>query len=306
MSFEKIDTELLETVANLHSVPQGAYNIRKNGESIARKSSANIDIVTTASGDGIDIKIKNDTKNESVHIPVILTQSGLTESVCNNFYIGDDCIVTIVAGCGIHSTGSKLSSHSGIHRFYIGKNSQIKYIEKHFGSGRSVSKEMHPETIIEIGENSVFEMETAQLGGISRSIRKTSVSLLKNATVNINEKILTEDSQIAETYFNADMKGENSSAHIVSRAVAKGNSVQKFKSVLNGEVKCFGHTECDCIVMDNAKVFDTPEVNALSTDASLIHEAAIGKIAGEQILKLMTLGLSEEEAQNQIIKGFLG
>lgn len=306
MELNNVDNELLGIVADLHSVPQGAFNIRKNGKSIARSSSASIEIETNSTGDGINIKIKDGTRNESVHIPVILTQSGLTESVRNDFFIGDNCDITIIAGCGIHNGGDKLSSHSGIHHFFIGTNSKVKYIEKHFGVGKLEKQEMHPETIINIGVNSVFEMETSQLGGISNSIRKTSATLADNASLNINEKILTENRQAAETDFFAELNGKNSSAHIVSRAVAKGESVQKFKSILNGKEKCFGHTECDCIVMDKAKVFATPEVNALSTDASLIHEAAIGKIAGEQITKLMTLGLTEEEAQNQIIKGFLG
>ena len=305
MELNRIDSELLQAVAELHSVPQGAYNIRKDGKSVGRSSSANIDISTNETGSGLIIRIKDNTQNESVHIPVIITQSGLTESVTNDFYIGDNCSVTIVAGCGIHNNGESLSSHSGIHRFFIGANSKIKYLEKHLGIGQTLNREMHPETIIEIGENSSFDMDTSQLVGLSKSIRKTKVIAHKNASVNINEKILTEGEQVADTYFIADLKGDNASAHIVSRAVAKGKSKQTFKSILNGENKCFGHTECDCIVMDEAKVFATPEVNALSTEASLIHEAAIGKIAGEQITKMMTLGLTEEEAQNQIIKGFL-
>ena len=305
MELQKIDNELLTAVADLHSVPQGAYNLRKDGKSVGRATTSNIDIATNDNGDGLIIKIKDNTINESVHIPVIITQSGLTESVKNDFYIGENCSVTIVAGCGIHNSGDKLSSHSGIHKFVIGKNSKVKYMEKHLGLGKLLKTEMHPETIIELGENASFDMDTTQLGGITKSVRKTSLVAHKNSSININEKILTEDKQIAETYFVADLKGENSSAHIVSRAVAKGDSKQTFKSIVNGENKCFGHTECDCIVMDNAKVFAIPEVNALSTEASLIHEAAIGKIAGEQIIKLMTLGLTEEEAQNQIIKGFL-
>ena len=306
MQLNNIDNELLKVVADLHSVPQGAYNIRKDGKAIGRQSSANIAIETNDTGDGIIIKVKSETQNESIHIPVILTQSGLTESVRNDFYIGENCNVTIVAGCGIHNGGDKLSAHSGIHSFYIGKKSKVKYIEKHFGTGKKSLNEMHPETVIELDEGAVFDMETSQIGGISNSVRKTKTVLGKGSSVNINEKILTEDSQYAETHFLAELAGEDCSAHIVSRAVAKGDSKQIFKSVLNGKEKCFGHTECDCIVMDNAQVFATPEVNALSTEASLIHEAAIGKIAGEQIVKLMTLGLTEEEAQNQIIKGFLG
>lgn len=299
------DKKLLEMVADLHKVPMGAYNIRKNGKSVLRNSSENILIETNEDNTGINIKIKDGTRNESVHIPVILSESGLIESVRNDFYIGKNCDVVIVAGCGIHNCGKQLAEHSGVHRFFIKENSKVKYVEKHFGDGDGADRIMNPTTEITIGNNSVFEMETTQISGIDTTMRRTSAVLSENATLNITEKILTEGNQNATTNFVADLDGENSSCHIVSRAVAKGSSVQSFKSVLNGKNQSFGHTECDAIVMDNAKVFATPEVNALNTNASLIHEAAIGKIAGEQIIKLKTLGLTEEEAENLIINGFL-
>lgn len=299
------DKKLLEIVADMHEVPMGAYNIRKNGKSVMRNSSEHIIIETNEDNTGINIHIKDGTKNESVHIPVLLAESGLVESVRNDFYVGKNCDVVIVAGCGIHNTGKKLSEHSGVHRFFIKENSKVKYIEKHYGYGSGGDRVINPSTVVNIGDNSSFDMNTVQISGIDTAMRRTEVVLGKNATLNISEKILTENNQNANTLFVADLEGENSSCHIVSRAVAKGSSVQSFKSVLNGKNKCFGHTECDAIVMDNSKVFATPEVNALSTDASLIHEAAIGKIAGEQIIKLKTLGLTEQEAENLIINGFL-
>lgn len=305
MELEKVDKELLQIVADLHQVPQGAYNIRKNGKSVGRSSSANITIETNNENTGINIIIAPNTQNESVHIPVILSESGLQDMVKNDFFVGDNSCVTIVAGCGIHNDGKFASAHNGIHRFFVGKNCNVTYIEKHFGEGKNDYNQMNPETIIQVGENSVFKMETTQIGGIARTERNTSAIVEKNAKLDINEKILTELEQKANTKFVCELNGKNSSARIVSRAVAKNNSVQHFKSVLNGKNECFGHTECDCIIMDNANVYADPEVNAFNANASLIHEAAIGKIAGEQILKLMTLGLTEAEAQEKIIKGFL-
>lgn len=300
-----IDKELLEKTAELHDIPVGAYNIRKNGESIGRASTKNIIIETNAEKSGINIIIKPNTKNESVHIPVILSAVGMTDVVKNDFFIGENSDVVIVAGCGIHADKNKKVEHDGIHRFFIGKNSKVKYIERHIGIGDGVNKVLNPVTEITMDENSEFEMETAQLSGVTSAERKTFATLGKNSKLRINEKILTEKTATATTEFVANLDGENSSAHIVSRAVAKDNSTQHFNSVLNGKNKCFGHTECDAIIVGDAKVFARPEVNALHPDSSLIHEAAIGKIAGEQIQKLLTLGLTEEEAQNQILKGFL-
>ena len=301
----KVDQELLRQTSELHAIPQGAYNIRKNGESVGRASTKNITIETNADNSGINILVKPNTKNESIHIPVILSSAGLTDVVKNDFYIGDNCDVTIVAGCGIHSTGNKKVEHDGIHRFFIGKNAKVKYVEKHIGTGAGNNKVLNPVTEITLDENAFFEMDTAQLSGVSLSERKTYATLKKNSKLKINEKILTEGNSTATTEFVADLVGENSSTHIVSRAVAKDSSVQHFNSTLNGKSKCFGHTECDAIIVGDAKVFAKPEVNALHPDSSLVHEAAIGKIAGEQIQKLLTLGLTEEEAQNQILKGFL-
>lgn len=303
---DAIQKNLLEQIAGLHEIPAGAYNIRANGSSVARNTTANIDIVTKEDKQGIDIYIKPGTKKESIHIPVVLSQSGLTEMVYNDFHIGEDCDVTIVAGCGIHNGGDKASKHDGIHSFFIGKNSHVKYVEKHYGSGEGTGERiMNPETIIEMAEDSFFEMETVQIKGVDSTIRKTSATLADGAKIIVTEKLMTHGKQYAETDFTVDLNGEGSSANIISRAVAKEDSRQLFLAKINGNNKCAGHSECDAIIMDNAKISAVPEITANHLDAELIHEAAIGKIAGEQIIKLMTLGLTEAEAEAQIVNGFL-
>lgn len=303
---DAIQINLLEQVAGLHEVPEGAYNIRANGEAAGRNTTANIDIVTKEDKPGIDIIIKPGTKNESVHIPVVLSQSGLKEMVYNDFYIGEDCDVTIVAGCGIHNSGEEDAEHDGIHSFFVGKNAKIKYVEKHYGSGDGKgSRVMNPTTIIELEEGSYLEMDTVQIKGVDSTKRVTKAKLKDDATLVIKEKIMTHGTQTAETDFQVDLDGENSGAHVISRSVAKDDSHQIFLSKVNGNNRCSGHTECDAIIMDNASVSAIPEITANHIDASLIHEAAIGKIAGEQLIKLMTLGLTEAEAEAQIINGFL-
>ena len=303
---DAIQRDLLEKVADLHEIPAGAYNIRSNGTSAGRNTTANIDIVTKQDKPGIDIIIKPGTKKESVHIPVLLTQAGLKESVYNDFIIGEDCDVTIVAGCGIHNGGSEGSEHSGIHSFQIGKNSRVKYVEKHYGSGEGTGERvMNPTTIVNMEEGSYLEMDTVQIEGIDSTVRNTSAVLGDGATLVIKEKIMTHDHQLAETNFKVDMNGENCGANVISRSVAKDHSKQIFRSRINGNNQCSGHTECDAIIMDSASVVAIPELEANHVEASLIHEAAIGKIAGEQIIKLMTLGLTESEAEAQIISGFL-
>lgn len=303
---DQIQMELLNQVAGLHEMPAGAYNIRANGASVSRATTANIDIVSKEDKSGIDIVIKDNTKKESVHIPVVLSQSGLTEMVYNDFYIGDNCDVTIVAGCGIHNSGEDMSKHDGIHSFFIGKDSHVKYVEKHYGSGEgSGERIMNPETIIHVGENSFFEMETVQIKGIDSTKRHTKADLADGAKIIVTEKLMTHGKQLAETSFDVDLNGTGSSANVISRAVAKDDSRQIFLAKINGNNKCAGHSECDAIIMDNAKISAIPEITANSVDAELIHEAAIGKIAGEQIIKLMTLGLTEAEAEAQIVNGFL-
>ena len=303
---DNVQKELLKQIAGLHEIPVGAYNIRTNGKTEARNSTEHIEIVPKEGSDGIVIKIKAGTKNESIHIPVVLSEAGLKETVYNDFYIGDDCDVTIIAGCGIHCGTDDSSEHDGIHSFFIGKNSKVKYVEKHYGSGDGKGQRiMNPETIVEVGENSYMEMDTAQIKGVDSTIRKTTVKLDKNASIKVMERLMTHGEQKAESRFVVDLNGENSGANIISRSVAKDNSYQLFQSVLNGNEKCSGHTECDAIIVGNAKISSIPEITANNSDAALIHEDAIGKIAGEQIIKLMTLGLTEEEAEEQIISGFL-
>lgn len=305
---DAIEKHILEEVADLHEVPEGAFNIRTNGKSEARNTTANIDIVTkTEEGkSGIDIIIKPNTKNESVHIPVVLSMSGLKETVYNDFFIGENSDVTIVAGCGIHNCGTDTSEHDGIHTFYVGKNARVKYVEKHYGEGEGTGERiLNPVTVIHVDEGGRFEMDSVQIKGVTSTKRVTKAVLKEGASLEISEKIMTHGSQYAETDFTVDMDGEDSSANVVSRSVAKDSSRQLFVSKINGNSKCSGHTECDAIIMDKACVTAEPQLTANNIDASLIHEAAIGKIAGEQLIKLMTLGLTEEEAEEQIVNGFL-
>ena len=301
-----IDESLLASIANIHGMPKGAFNIRKDGQLVSRSSSAYIDIETKTDHPGIDIKIKPGTKGESVFIPVIVTQAGLKDVVYNTFYVGEDSDVTIIAGCGIHNDSHKSSEHDGIHTFYLGKNSRVKYIEKHYGEGDGNGENvLNPTTVVEIDEGGYMEMETAQIKGVDSTVRKTSAVLGKDAKLIIHESILTHGKQTAVTDFYADLKGENSGAHIVSRSVAKDKSHQKYISLIDGNNKCSGHTECDAIIMDDGTVAAEPKLNANNIEASLIHEAAIGKIAGEQLIKLMTLGLTEKQAEEEIVSGFL-
>lgn len=303
---DDIQKNLLEQVAGLHEIPRGAYNIRANGKGIARNSTANIDIVPKTDEPGIDIHIKPNTKNEAVHIPVLLTESGINDAVYNDFFIGENADVTIIAGCGIHNGGDTKSQHDGIHRFFVGKNARVRYVEKHYGSGDGRgSRIMNPTTIVNVDEGGYVEMELAQIKGIDSTVRKTESTLQKDATLIVKEKLMTHGSQDAKTSFLVNLDGEDSSANVVSRSVAKEQSKQLFESKIVGNNKCAGHTECDAIIMDEASVSAIPELTANSVDASLIHEAAIGKIAGEQLMKLMTLGLTESEAETKIVEGFL-
>ena len=303
---DAIQKSLLEQVAELHEVPEGAYNIRANGESAGRNTTANIDIVSKPDKDGIDIIIKPGTKNESVHIPVVLSQSGLKETVYNDFFIGEDCDVTIVAGCGIHNCGVQDAEHSGIHSFHLGKNAKVRYVERHYGEGDGMGQNiMNPTTVVELDEGSYLEMETTQIKGVDSTIRTTNATLGANSTLIIKEKVMTHGKQLAKSDFTVDLNGEGCHTNVISRSVARGESKQIFLARINGNAKCYGHSECDAIIMDNAVVSAIPEVTANHLEASLIHEAAIGKIAGEQLIKLMTLGLTEQQAEEQIVNGFL-
>ena len=301
-----IEKNLLNTIADIENTPFGAYNIRKNGKGIDRNTTANIDIVTKTDKPGIDIIIKENTKNESVHIPVILTENGLTDMVYNDFYIGKNADVTIVAGCGIHNSSCSTSEHDGIHTFYLEENAKVRYIEKHYGEGDGTGKKiLNPQTIVYLKNNATLEMETTQIKGVDSTIRETNGYLSENSNLIVKERIMTHGNQTAKTIFNVELNGKNSSTHVASRSIAKDTSIQEFVSNVNGNELCFGHVECDAIIMDNAKVISTPKIVANNINANLVHEAAIGKIAGEQLIKLMTLGLTEKEAEEHIISGFL-
>lgn len=303
---DEIQKKLLEQIADLHEVPEGAYNIRANGALSGRNTTADIDIVTKPDNSGIDIRIAAGTKNQSVHIPVIISESGISETVANDFYIGEDADVVIIAGCGIHNCGDQKSQHDGVHRFFVGKNAKVKYVEKHYGEGDgSGERIMNPTTEVTMAENSSMEMEMVQIKGIDSTKRMTNAALAAGAKLVVRERLMTHGRQYAESTYNTELNGENSGADIVSRSVAKDDSVQIFYSKLSGNAACTGHIECDGIIMDNAKISAVPALDANNIDASLIHEAAIGKIAGDQLIKLMTLGLSESEAEEQIVNGFL-
>ena len=303
---DKIQKQLLTEVADLYTMPKGAYNIRANGEKAARNTTENIDIVTKTDKPGIDIIIKDGTKNESVHIPVVLSESGIKEVVYNDFYIGEDCDVTIVAGCGIHNCGTQDSQHDGVHRFFVGKNSKIRYVEKHYGEGDGAGKRiLNPVTEVYQKENSYVDMEMVQIKGVDNTYRTTKAELAEGATMIVHERLMTHGEQKATSVYEVELNGEGSSTDVISRSVAKDSSEQIFEAAIVGNTVCNGHAECDAIIMDNAHVVAVPKLDARNVDAALIHEAAIGKIAGDQLIKLMSLGLSEAEAEEQIIGGFL-
>lgn len=303
---DDIQKRLLTEVADLHTVPEGAYNIRANGKAVGRESTANIDIIPKEEGNGIDIRIKAETKNESVHIPVVLSESGLKEMVYNDFYIGENADVTIVAGCGIDNCGSQDSQHDGIHRFYVGKGAKVRYVEKHYGSGSGSGKRiLNPGTEVYMEEDSSMEMEMVQIKGVDDTERRTLAELAKGASLVVRERLMTHGEQRAISIYEVNLNGEGANADVVSRSVARDQSYQKFDAKIVGNAACSGHTECDAIIMDQGKILAVPGLEANDVDAALVHEAAIGKIAGEQLMKLMTLGLTEAEAEEQIINGFL-
>lgn len=297
---------ILKVVSDINKKIEGAYNIRVNGKSEGRSNSKGIEIVSRPNGDGIDVYIEPGTQNEFLHIPVVIDDSGFKDVVHNNFFIGNDCEVQIIAGCGIHNDGTHLTQHDGIHTFYVGENSKVKYIEKHYGEGEGTGdRVLNPVTVLNLEKGSYVEIETVQINGVDSTKRVTKCDIGDDAKLVIKEKLMTSGVQSATTEFEVNLNGKNSSASVSSRSVAKGDSKQYFFSVVNGNNLCSGHSECDAIIMDNAMVKAVPDVTANHVDASLIHEAAIGKIAGEQIIKLMTLGMSEEEAEKEIVAGFL-
>lgn len=299
-----IRKSLLEKVADLHAVPDGAYNIRENSTSAGRRSTDSIKIENKEGAPGIVVTVADGTKNQSVHIPVIITETGITETVYNDFFIGENCDVLIVAGCGIHNSGEEKSAHDGVHSLKVGKNSRVRYVEKHYAEGKG-SRSMAPRMTVELSEGATVEIETVQLGGVSDSIRETAIDAAENASVLITERIMTSGVETVESRTTVNLNGNGSTARINSRSVAREKSKQIFYPAINGNADCFGHVQCDSIIMDSATVRSIPEICANDLNARLIHEAAIGRIAGDQILKLQTLGLSPEQAEERILAGLL-
>lgn len=302
----KLDSNMLSAIAGIADIPTGAYNIRKNGQALGRQSTENIDIIPKTDKSGIDIKIKPGTKAEKVHIPVIITETGVDDVVYNDFYIGEGADVEIVAGCGIHNCGDEKSQHDGIHAFHIGKNAHVKYVEKHYGEGDGNGENvLNPTTIIYLAQGATAEMEMVQIRGVDSTKRDTKAYLEKDAKLLITERLMTHGKQFAQSDVEIDMNGENSSCRIISRSVGKDDSVQKFHPIVRGNAACKAHVQCDSIIMGDAKIASIPQIDANNGDAQLVHEAAIGKINSDQLLKLMTFGLDEETAEEVIVEGFL-
>lgn len=304
MKLTSLQQKLFEELTDLHALPLGAFSVRVNGETLASNSTAEIEIIPHKNKAGFKVKVKPNTKGKSLHIPVLIDQT-TTEEVFNDFEIGDGCDILIVAGCGIHSSSKNTSQHNGVHSFFVGKNCNVRYVERHLGLGETGQKILSPTTKIVLGSDSTFETETTQIGGVSASARQTFAEVANNATLLVKEKVLTDQEEKTNTNFVICLEGKNARAEVVSRSVAKGKSTQNFESKLIGNNVCFGRVECDGIVLENAKVSSLPQIVANHAEAELFHEAQIGKIAGSQLLKLMTLGLTQEEAENKIIEGYL-
>ena len=303
---EQMEWKVLKEIAELEKTPQGAYNFRVNGTLDARQVTANIDIASKTDKPGIDITVKPGTKGESVHIPVVLSQTGLKDVVYNDFYIGENADVDIVAGCGIHNTGCETSQHDGIHVFHVGKNARVRYVERHYGEGPGTGENiLNPRTEVYLEEGASITMEMTQIRGVDSTVRDTVVEVAAGGECIINEKLMTDGTQTAESNVEIILKGAGATGRVISRSVGRGESVQVFRPCMTGQADCFGHVQCDSILMDQAKIKSIPAIDAQSVDAQLIHEAAIGRIAGDQILKLLTLGLTEEEAEEKILEGFL-
>jgi Fe-S cluster assembly scaffold protein SufB len=306
VKLDAIQKRLISEIADLHAVPAGAYNFRANSQLAGRNTTANIDIISKENGSGIDVRIKPGTKNESVHIPVVISESGIKETVYNDFYIGEDCDVVIVAGCGIDNCGGQDSEHDGVHRFFVGRGAKVKYVEKHYGSGDGKGQRiLNPVTECYMDEDSSMEMEMEQIKGVDSTERTTLAELKAGAKLVVKERLMTHGSQNAVSTYQVNLNGAGATADVVSRSVARDDSTQTFNARITGNAPCSGHTECDSIIMDRGHILAIPSLEANDVDAMLVHEAAIGKIAGDQLIKLMTLGLTEAEAEEQIINGFL-
>lgn len=302
----KVTEALLKKVSDWKGDFKGAYNIRENGQCAGRRSSENIRIENKTDGPGLVIHISSAAQGETVYIPACVTRGNVSDLVYNDFYVGEGADVTIVAGCGVHTDNEGEAEHDGIHRFFLEKGAHVLYREKHVGTGSGTGlKKINPVTDMELKENAVMEMDTIQLGGVDDTKRVTKAVLGEGARLVIHERILTDGEERANTDFEVSMDGEDSAVDLISRSVAKDNSYQEYHSRIKGNCRCTGHSECDAILIGNGKVNAAPELFAGDLDASLIHEAAIGKIAGEQIIKLRTLGLTEQEAEEKILDGFL-
>ena len=299
-----ITEKLLEIVSDWDGKFKGAYNIRENSGCAGRQSSENIRIESKTDNPGINIFISSKAQHETVYIPACVTHGGVDDLVYNDFFVEEGADVIIVAG--VHSDDEEEARHNGIHRFFVGKNAKVLYKEKHIGTGKGAgAKRIDPVTDATLDENAYMEMDTSQLGGVTSTSRTTNAKLGAGAKLVIRERLLTDGDERAKSVFNVSLDGDGSAADLVSRSVARGNSYQEYISVIEGNCRCTGHSECDAILAENGRVNASPALNAACIDASLIHEAAIGKIAGEQIIKLCTLGLTEEEAERKIIEGFL-
>ena len=306
MTEHAIDRELLEKIADLTGKPAGAFNLRKDSGCEARQSTEHIEITSKEDKPGIDIRIKDGTVGEKCFIPVIITKSGLQEMVYNDFFIGENCDVEIVAGCGIHNSGCDESRHDGIHTFYVGKNSRVHYAEKHYGDGDGTGgRVMNPQTIVYLEEGATLQMDTVQIRGVDSTKRYTKIVCGKGAEAVITERLLTHGDQVADSDMVIELNGEDAKGRVISRSVGQDHSTQVFRPCVVGNARCFGHVQCDSIIMGEARIQSVPEIAANSPEAQLIHEAAIGKIAGDQLLKLQTLGLKAEESEDRILKGFL-
>lgn len=305
MELNKVTQEVLDVIDSYGFKQEGAYNLRLNGMAVCHGDSRHINIVKKEDKPGIDIHISGEAKEEQVHIPVVMTQEGI-DVVYNDFYVEDGADVTIIAGCGIHGEGCSETRHDGIHAFHVGKNANVKYVENHYAQGNGSGKKvLNPVTKIYVGENSVFTLETTQIKGVDFTERETHVELSEGAKLYVTEKLMTHKAQKAISNMDVELNGENSSARIVSRSVAKGTSSQVFHPKAIGNQLCHAHVQCDSIIMDHAKISSIPEITATHVDAQIVHEAAIGRINDEQLVKLQTFGLSEEEAEAVVIENFL-
>lgn len=305
IELDKVTQDVLKVIDSYGFKQEGAYNLRLNGMAVCHGDSRHINIVKKEDKPGIDIHISGEAKNEQVHIPVVMSQEGV-DIVYNDFYIEDGADVTIIAGCGIHGEGCSETRHDGIHAFHVGKNANVKYVENHYAEGNGTGqKVLNPVTKIYVGENSVFTLETTQIKGVDSTERENYIELADNAKLFVTEKLMTDGNQTAISNMDVELNGENSSARIVSRSVGKGTSRQVFHPKAIGSNRCHAHVQCDSIIMDTAEISSIPEIDAKHVDAQIIHEAAIGRINDEQLVKLRTFGLNEEEAEAVIIESFL-